>query len=106
MADITGLVGIIIPSQQDMHCMPYVPERGHSGIDDEKHTAAEQQYEQWCSPDQVAEIDNVLTESFQKDRIGMPKIIIIAMLSSFQFLVIFSNLFLGIKPNFIHCYEN
>jgi hypothetical protein len=86
--------------------MPDVPERGHPGIYEEKQTSSEEQDEQWRSPDQVAEIDDVLAESFQNDRVGSPKIIIITLVACISISCYLCHQFFCIKPNFIHCYEN
>ena len=61
--------------------MLYVSKGSQPGIDKKKYTTTEQQYKQGGAPDQVAEINNVLTESFQNDQVGWLKIIIIILVA-------------------------
>jgi hypothetical protein len=58
-----------------MYRMLDVPEGGQPGIDKKKNTATKQQDEQGSTPDQVTEINNILSESFQKAGVGWLKII-------------------------------
>jgi len=52
-----------------------VTEWRQPGIDKKKNTTTKQQDEQGGTPDQVTEIYNVLSESFQKASVGWLKII-------------------------------
>ena len=75
MIDLSRFIRIIIPTHEYMYCMPDVSQGSQPGIDKKKNTATKQQDKQGGTPDQVTEINNVLSESFQKASVGWLKII-------------------------------
>ena len=81
MIDVTGLIRVVVPSLKNVNCMPDITEGDQPGIDQEKGATSEQQRKQGGPPDQVAEMDDVGSEIFQNGRVGMPKIIIIALVA-------------------------
>ncbi len=85
-----------------MDRVPYVPERQQPGINQKKESPAQQQDQQGRSPDQVTEINDVLSSWFQGTGLKYLKIYIFpyfsgSILYAYQFLVIFSQLFNNVR---------
>jgi hypothetical protein len=65
MADMAGFIRIIIPAQQYVDSMPYIPERKEPGIDQEKQPPSQEKYKQGDPPNHIAEINDILSGPVQ-----------------------------------------
>ena len=87
MVYLTGFIRIIVLSGEYLHGMPDITEGDQAGVDKEKESPAQEQYKQGGAPEQVTEINDLLSEIFQWIRLGGLKIIIIRCCLNFNFLL-------------------
>ena len=67
MIDLARFAGIIITPEEYMDGMADKTEGDQPGIDQEEESPAQKKHQEWGPPDEVAEINDVLTDGFHAD---------------------------------------